>query len=88
MTPYAVTTSGIDMACDHKKVLDLAQQGNWEESHAMVQVHSDELSCQIHGYLHRVEGDLGNASYWYSRGGMKLPKNALEEEFARLYARL
>jgi hypothetical protein len=76
------------MACDHKKVLDLARENKWEESHALVQVHSDELSCQIHGYLHRVEGDLGNASYWYSRGGMKLPKNALEEEFTRLYARL
>jgi hypothetical protein len=76
------------MACDHKKVLELAQQGNWEESHAMVQVHGDELSCQIHGYLHRVEGDLGNARYWYGRGNSVLPKNTLEEEFARLQARL
>lgn len=76
------------MACDHKSVLDLAKQGNWEDAHALVQVHADELSCQIHGYLHRVEGDLGNASYWYSRGNMKLPKNTLEEEYARLYDRL
>lgn len=76
------------MACDHKKVLDLAQEGKWKESHAMVQVHSDEFSCQIHGYLHRVEGDLGNASYWYSRGSMKLPNNTLEQEFARLHGLL
>lgn len=73
------------MACDHKKVLALAKEGNWEESHALVQVHSDEFSCLIHGYLHRVEGDLGNARYWYGRGGSTLPKNSLEEEFARLY---
>jgi hypothetical protein len=76
------------MACDHNKVLQLAQAGNWEEAHALVQVHGDEFSCQIHGYLHRVEGDLGNASYWYSRGNMKLPNNTLEQEFNRLQGRL
>lgn len=76
------------MVCDHRKVLDLAKEGNWEEAHAMVQVHGDEFSCQIHGYLHRVEGDLGNARYWYGRGNSALPKNTLEEEYARLYGRL
>lgn len=76
------------MTCDHQKVLDLAQAGQWEAAHAMVQKHSDELSCQMHGYLHRVEGDLGNASYWYGRGSSKLPDNTLDEEFARLRARL
>lgn len=76
------------MACDHKKVLDLAKAGDWEEAHRTVQVHSDELSCQIHGYLHRIEGDLSNARYWYSRGNSSLPNNTLDEESARLYARL
>jgi hypothetical protein len=74
------------MKCDHKKVLDLAHADDWEKAHALVQVHSDSLSCLIHGYLHRVEGDLGNASYWYGRGGSKLTSNALEAEWARLYA--
>ena len=76
------------MACDHKKVLELVKAGEWEESHALVQVHGDELSCQIHGYLHRVEGDLSNARYWYSRGNSTLPSNSLDEEFKRLSARL
>ena len=76
------------MICDHDKALGLAKAGHWEEAHAMVQKHGDELSCQIHGYLHRVEGDLGNASYWYGRGNTTLPDNSLEEEWARLYARL
>jgi hypothetical protein len=67
-------------------VLDLAKADKWEAAHAMVQVHSDSLSCLIHGYLHRVEGDLGNASYWYGRGGSKLTNNPLEEEWERLYA--
>jgi hypothetical protein len=71
--------------CDHKRVLELAQQGDWEGAHAMVQVHADGLSCLIHGYLHRVEGDLGNASYWYGRGGSKLTTNPLADEWERLY---
>ena len=73
------------MKCDHKKVLDLARAGDWEASHKLVQVHSDPLSCRIHGYLHRVEGDLGNAAYWYSRAGMALPDNELTSEWQRLY---
>lgn len=72
------------MTCDHQQVLALAKAGEWEQAHGLVQVHSDTLSCQIHGYLHRVEGDLGNAGYWYRRGGMALPANALEQEFIRL----
>ncbi|WP_293775972.1 hypothetical protein [uncultured Oxalicibacterium sp.] len=76
------------MTCDHRKVLDLAKAGDWEEAHALVQVHGDVLSCQIHGYLHRVEGDLGNARYWYSRGNSSLPANTLDEEFTRLYTQL
>lgn len=72
------------MQCNHRKVLDLAKAGDWEAAHAMVQVHGDSLSCQIHGYLHRVEGDLSNASYWYSRGGIKLTTNPLADEWQRL----
>ena len=76
------------MACDHKKALDLASAGKWDTAHALVQSHSDELSCLIHGYLHRVEGDIGNATYWYERGGTALPTNSLEEELARLYRKI
>jgi hypothetical protein len=39
----------------------------------------------VHGYLHRVEGDEGNAAYWYRRAGKSLPANSLPEEFDRLY---
>ena len=55
------------MTCDHQKVLDLTRAGHWEEAHAIAQKHGDELSCQIHGYLHRIEKDLNNARYWYGR---------------------
>ncbi len=76
------------MQSDHQKVLDLAKAGKWEEAHSTVQKQSDELSCQVHGYLHRVEGDLSNAAYWYRRGNATLPDNTLDEEWERLYRAL
>ncbi|MDH3638155.1 MAG: hypothetical protein OES09_06785 [Gammaproteobacteria bacterium] len=72
------------MAIDHRKALDYANAGKWDEAHELVQSSSDRNSCLIHGYLHRVEGDLGNARYWYRRADQKMPNNTLEEEFARL----
>lgn len=76
------------MACDYLKALNLAKQGQWDDAHELVQPYSDAWSCRIHGYLHRVEGDLGNAAYWYRRAGMELPDNSLEDELNRLYALL
>lgn len=73
------------MKCDHKKVLELAQAGDWDSAHKTVQTHSDKLSCLIHGYLHRVEGDLSNAAYWYGRADARLPNNTLDQEWQRLY---
>ncbi len=72
------------MSCDHLAALKLAQQGEWDQAHEMVQVCSDSLSCLIHAYLHRVEGDNSNAAYWYRRAGSDIPDNSLEEEFNRL----
>lgn len=73
------------MACDYSKALDLARDGAWDEAHKLVQPYSDEKSCLIHGYLHRVEGDLSNAGYWYRRAGTEMPDNSLEDELSRLY---
>jgi hypothetical protein len=74
------------MTLNHIKALDLASEGKWNEAHELVQPHSDELSCLIHGYFHRVEGDLGNAQYWYNRANVTMPKNTLDEELKRLYS--
>lgn len=54
----------------------------------MVQPYTDTLSCLIHGYLHRVEGDLSNARYWYRRAGEDMPDNSLDREMRRLRDRI
>ncbi len=73
------------MGCDHIKALDLAREGSWDESHKLVQQYSDDLCCLIHAYLHRVEGNISNATYWYRHTGEDMPNNKLEEELNRLY---
>ena len=73
------------MSCDHIKALELARAGNWDESHKLVQQYSDKLSCLIHAYLHRVEGDISNAKYWYRRAEVDMSDYTVEEELKRLY---
>lgn len=70
----------------HIKALDLASEGQWDAAHELIQSLSDREACLIHGYLHRIEGDLGNARYWYHRADETFPDNSLEDEFKRLYA--
>ena len=42
-------------------------QGNWERAHALVQSCSNKDAAWVHALLHREEGDLSNANYWYKR---------------------
>ena len=76
------------MHCDHLKVLDLISKEKLEESHRLVQPYSDKLSCLIHAYIHRAEGDLSNANYWYHRAGVTKPECSLEEELKDLYSKV
>lgn len=72
------------MKSEHVKALKLAGADEWDEAHRLIQELDDPTSCLIHGYLHRVEGDLANAAYWYRRAGEPMPDNTLQQEFTRL----
>ncbi len=59
-------------------------RGDWEASHNIAQdVHSKEGSW-VHAYLHRKEGDIWNADYWYNRAGRKRPPYSLEQEWQEM----
>ncbi len=73
------------MIGDYLKVLNFVKVGEWDKAHQLIQSHSDKTSCLIHAYLHREEGDLSNANYWYARAESTMPDNTLEEELKRLY---
>jgi hypothetical protein len=59
-----------------------AGKGDWERAHTIAQDIPTREGSWVHAYLHRVEGDEGNAGYWYSRAGRKMPGVALEQEWA------
>jgi hypothetical protein len=44
-------------------------RGDWKTAHEIAQAEDDRDSAWVHAWLHRVEGDLANASYWYRRAG-------------------
>ena len=67
------------------KALELEKSGNWDQAHALIQSYYSMEACWIHAYFHRVEGDLGNAGYWYSRAGKSGASDSLEAEWERLY---
>lgn len=56
-------------------------KNNWKRSHEIIQDIEDTTAAWIHAYLHRKEGDNGNADYWYRRAEKKRPSTTLEEEW-------
>jgi hypothetical protein len=65
-----------------------AAKGNWDAAHKIVMNDSGKDAAWVHAYLHRVEGDLGNAGYWYRQAGQPVAKDSLEAEWSRIVAAL
>jgi len=65
-----------------------AAKGDWDQAHKIVQDESDRNSAWVHAYLHRVEGDLANAGYWYRQAGQPAARDTLEAEWERIVAAL
>jgi hypothetical protein len=63
-------------------------RGDWDAAHGVAQDVDDKAGAWVHAYLHRKEGDLGNAWYWYRRAGEPVATDTLEEEWARIVAAL
>ena len=61
-------------------------KGNWEKAHVLIQDLPDEAAAWIHAYLHRKEGDLWNADYWYRNAGQRRPALSLQQEWEQLAA--
>lgn len=55
-------------------------KGEWKKAHDLIDHLNDKVSAHIHAYLHRVEGDLWNARYWYNRAKQPEFIGSLEEE--------
>lgn len=63
------------------QALLLDASGDWENAHRIAQNFPGKDGSWVHAYLHRVEGDTGNAAYWYRSAGKKLSELSLSEEW-------
>jgi hypothetical protein len=57
-----------------------AARGDWDKAHTLVMNDDSREAAWVHAYLHRVEGDLGNAAYWYRAAQRPMPDGALTDE--------
>jgi hypothetical protein len=65
-----------------------AGKGEWEQAHNIAQDIPGPEGSWVHAYLHRQEGDNGNARYWYNRSGHTMPVISLEKEWEEMVAEL
>jgi len=63
-------------------------RGEWEAAHTIAQEIDNPTGAWIHAYLHRKEGDLGNAAYWYRRANQSVASDSLDEEWRRIVSAL
>ena len=59
-------------------------KGDWHKAHHCAQERDDAAGMWVHAYLHRREGDLSNADYWYRRCRKTPPKIGLDAEWESL----
>ena len=59
-------------------------KGDWEAAHRVAQDVDDHAGAWVHAYLHRKEGDAGNAAYWYRRAGRPIATGSLDDEWTQL----
>ena len=61
-----------------------AAKGDWDAAHKIVMNEDSKDAAWVHAYLHRVEGDLSNAGYWYRRADKPVAKDSLDAEWQRI----
>ena len=59
-------------------------RGDWHAAHEVAQEMHDRVGSHIHAYLHRKEGDIGNAHYWYRKASVSPATGLLSEEWTAI----
>jgi hypothetical protein len=63
-------------------------RGDWQAAHGVAQDVDDASGAWVHAYLHRKEGDLTNAAYWYRRAQQPVAADPLPVEWERIVTAL
>jgi hypothetical protein len=64
------------------------EKGDWNQAHGLIDDAEGADECWVHAHLHRIEGDLANAGYWYRRARKPVSTSALETERSEIIAAL
>jgi len=91
MADFKASLSGAAPAPDFAAPLAAmwwAAKGGWDEAHKIVQDEASADAALVHAYLHRVEGDLGNAGYWYRQAKKPVATGSLEAEWEQTVSAL
>jgi hypothetical protein len=70
------------------RALWFAAKGDWDKAHALVMDAAGAEAAWVHAYLHRVEGDLDNARYWYRQAKRPSASGELDAEWDAIVAAL
>lgn len=62
------------------KALWHAAKDDWDTAHKLVQADESKEAAWVHAHLHRIEGDLDNAAYWYRRAGVPMCEETSSHE--------
>jgi hypothetical protein len=83
----ATPPAGLGLAL---QALWLDAHGDWDAAHGAAQEDHGKEGAWVHAFLHRKEGDPGNAGYWYARAGRRSPPETLtlEAEWAAIASEL
>ena len=89
MTPATFNASLSDSAPPRELAAPLAalwwaKKGEWDKAHRIVMDETGQDAAWVHAYLHRVEGDLGNAGYWYRQARKPAASCDLDDEWTAL----
>jgi hypothetical protein len=57
---------------------------DWSKAHEIAQEIESRDAAWVHAYLHRKEGDEGNAGYWYRRAGKPHRQGPLDSEWEEI----
>ena len=70
------------------KALWFDGKNDWDKAHETIQDVEDKTAAWIHAYLHRIEGDVFNAKYWYNRAGKRMPGYGFRQEWEEIVKEL
>jgi hypothetical protein len=92
VTEFVALCENITIQSDHPELKDAPlllalwhdHRDHWNTAHTIAQAVPTPAGSAVHAYLHRKEGDLSNAQYWYSRAGRAMPGASLDAEWRSL----